>query len=48
VGYAAGSVTTDGREEASAAVEKAVATVTTVIEKNEKTNEEAGWTGSAQ
>jgi hypothetical protein len=48
VGYAAGSVTTDGREEASAAVEKAVATVTAVIEKNEKTNEEAGWTGTAQ
>ena len=48
VGYAAGSVTTDGREEASAAVEKAVATVITVIEKDEKTREEAGWTGTAQ
>ena len=48
VGYAAGSVTTEGREQASAAVEKAVKTVLTVIAKDEETNEQAGWTGSAQ
>jgi hypothetical protein len=48
VGYAAGTVTTDGREETSAAVEKAVKTVLTVIHKDEETQEEKGWTGSAQ
>ena len=48
IGYAAGSVTTDGREEASAAVEKAVKTVLTVIQKDEETKEEEGWTGTAQ
>ena len=40
VGYAAGSVTTDGREEASAAVEKAAKTVLTIIQKDEETQEE--------
>lgn len=48
VGYAAGTVTTDGREETSAAVEKAAKTVLTVIAKDEETKEEEGWTGSAQ
>ncbi|WDF33937.1 DUF6457 domain-containing protein [Arthrobacter agilis] len=48
IGYAAGSVTTDGREEASAAVEKAVKTVLTIIRKDEETQEEEGWTGTAQ
>lgn len=48
VGYAAGTVSTDGRAEASAAVEKAASTVITVIEKDEKTQEEEGWTGTAQ
>jgi hypothetical protein len=48
VGYAAGSVTTEGRGETSAAVEKAAKTVLTVIEKDEETQEQAGWTGSAQ
>ncbi len=48
VGYAAGTVTTDGRDETSAAVEKAVKTVLTVIRKDEETQEEKGWTGSAQ
>ncbi len=48
VGYAAGTVTTDGRDETSAAVEKAVKTVLTVVRKDEETNEQAGWTGSAQ
>jgi hypothetical protein len=48
VGYAAGTVTTDGREETSAAVEKAANTVMTVLQKSEETQEEKGWTGSAQ
>ncbi|TKV28607.1 hypothetical protein FDK12_08095 [Arthrobacter sp. NamB2] len=48
VGYAAGTVTTDGREETSAAVEKAANTALTVIAKDEETREEKGWTGSAQ
>ncbi len=48
VGYAAGTVTTDGRDEASAAVEKAVSTVMTVIEKDEQAQEKQGWTGTAQ
>ncbi len=48
VGYAAGTVTTKSREETSAAVEKAVTTVTTVIQKDEETHEQEGWTGSAQ
>lgn len=48
VGYAAGTVTTEGREETSAAVEKAAHTVLTVIAKDEETSEEKGWTGSAQ
>lgn len=48
VGYAAGTVKTDGREEASAAVEKAASTVLTVVSKDEETHEEKGWTGSAQ
>lgn len=48
VGYAAGSVTTEGRDETSAAVEKAANTVLTVIAKDEETREEKGWTGSAQ
>jgi hypothetical protein len=48
VGYAAGTVTTDGRDETSAAVEKAANTVMTIIAKDEETNEEKGWTGSAQ
>ncbi|MGV0111861.1 DUF6457 domain-containing protein [Arthrobacter sp. CP30] len=48
IGYAAGTVTTDGRDETSAAVEKAAKTVLTVIEKDEETSEEEGWTGSAQ
>ena len=48
VGYAAGTVTTKSREETGAAVEKAVNTVTTVIVKDEETQEQKGWTGSAQ
>ncbi len=48
VGYAAGTVTTDGRDETSAAVEKAANTVMTVIAKDEETQEKEGWTGSAQ
>ncbi|MHA7218699.1 DUF6457 domain-containing protein [Arthrobacter sp. MDT1-48-3] len=48
VGYAAGTVTTRNRDEASAAVEKAANTVTTVLRKDEETREEQGWTGSAQ
>jgi hypothetical protein len=48
VGYAAGTVTTKSREETSAAVEKAANTVMTIIAKDEETNEEKGWTGSAQ
>ncbi|WP_104180936.1 DUF6457 domain-containing protein [Arthrobacter sp. B0490] len=48
VGYAAGTVTTKNREETGAAVEKAATTVTTVIEKDEETQEQKGWTGSAQ
>lgn len=48
VGYAVGTVTTKSREETSAAVEKAATTVTTVIEKDEETQEQKGWTGSAQ
>lgn len=48
VGYAAGTVTTDGRAETDAAIEKAVKTVMTIIEKDEQTDEQKGWTGSAQ
>ncbi|MHA7181417.1 DUF6457 domain-containing protein [Arthrobacter sp. MDB2-24] len=48
VGYAAGTVTTEGRAETDAAIEKAVKTVLTIIEKDEHTNEQAGWTGTAQ
>ncbi|OUM41157.1 DUF6457 domain-containing protein [Arthrobacter sedimenti] len=48
VGYAAGTVTTESREETSAAVEKAANTVTTIITKDEETQHEKGWTGSAQ
>jgi hypothetical protein len=48
VGYAAGTVTTTSRDETSAAVGKAVTTVETVIRKDEETQEQKGWTGSAQ
>ncbi|MHA7283633.1 DUF6457 domain-containing protein [Arthrobacter sp. TMS2-4] len=48
VGYAAGTVTTNGRAETDAAIEKAVKTVLTVIEKDEQTEEQKGWTGTAQ
>ncbi|TYC97924.1 hypothetical protein FQ377_11970 [Arthrobacter echini] len=48
VGYAAGSVTTEGRDEASAAVEKATSTVLAVIDKDEQAQEKKGWTGTAQ
>ncbi|WP_298254613.1 DUF6457 domain-containing protein [uncultured Arthrobacter sp.] len=48
VGYAAGSVTTEGRDEASAAVEKATRTVLAVIDKDEQAQEKQGWTGTAQ
>ncbi|THJ66754.1 hypothetical protein E8P82_07390 [Arthrobacter echini] len=48
IGYAAGTVTTNGRDEASAAVEKAASTVLTVVEKDAQTQEREGWTGTAQ
>ena len=48
VGYAAGTVTTEGRAETSAAIEKAVRTALTVIATDEETHEQKGWTGSAQ